>query len=94
MDQNVLTAEGLERHITNLTLAIQEYQYSKTISIEVDADTQIREISDAMFGINHRYHNNGYGSWNAQTQTIEPEFDRLVKEASFGSIRYPGGKFI
>ena len=91
LDQNVLTAEGLERHITNLTLAIQEYQYSKTISIEVDADTQIREISDAMFGINHRYHNNGYGSWNAQTQTIEPEFDRLVKEASFGSIRYPGG---
>ncbi len=63
----------------------------RKVKIEADANTSLREIPDAMFGINHRYHNNGYNSWNAAEQKIEEEFNLRAKEASFGSVRYPGG---
>lgn len=61
------------------------------VDITVDTSDGLREISRAMFGINHRYHNNGYSSWNATEKKIEDKFNAYVKEAKFGSIRYPGG---
>ncbi len=61
------------------------------VDITVDTSDELREISKAMFGINHRYHNNGYSSWNATEKKIEDKFNAYVKEAKFGSIRYPGG---
>ena len=61
------------------------------VDIKVDTSDELREISRAMFGINHRYHNNGYSSWNATEKKIEDKFNTYVKEAKFGSIRYPGG---
>lgn len=61
------------------------------VDITVDTSDKLREISKAMFGINHRYHNNGYSSWNATEKKIEDKFNAYVKEAKFGSIRYPGG---
>ena len=61
------------------------------VDITVDTSDKLREISKAMFGINHRYHNNGYSSWNATEKKIEDKFNTYVKEAKFGSIRYPGG---
>lgn len=61
------------------------------VDIKVDTSDELREISKAMFGINHRYHNNGYSSWNATEKKIEDKFNTYVKEAKFGSIRYPGG---
>ena len=61
------------------------------VDITVDTSDDLREISKAMFGINHRYHNNGYSSWNATEKKIEDKFNAYVKEAKFGSIRYPGG---
>ena len=61
------------------------------VDITVDTSDELREISKAMFGINHRYHNNAYSSWNATEKKIEDKFNAYVKEAKFGSIRYPGG---
>lgn len=61
------------------------------VDITVDTSDDLREISKAMFGINHRYHNNAYSSWNATEKKIEDKFNAYVKEAKFGSIRYPGG---
>ena len=61
------------------------------VDITVDTSDKLREISKAMFGINHRYHNNGYSSWNTTEKKIEDKFNAYVKEAKFGSIRYPGG---
>ena len=91
LEDSELTVAKLNGQLTELQTAVDAYKKTVVISIEVDASEEVREISDAMFGINHRYHNDAYSSWNAKTQTIEPEFDRLVKEASFGSVRYPGG---
>ena len=57
----------------------------------MDTSKEVREISKAMFGINHRYHNNAYSSWNASEKKVEAKFNEYVKEAHFGSVRYPGG---
>lgn len=61
------------------------------ITIEVDTKDEVREIPSAMFGINHRYHKDGYGSWDTNTNAIAEAFDSYSKEANFGSVRYPGG---
>ena len=74
-----------------LQAAMDAYKLTVTIKIEVDTEDVLRPISDAMFGINHRYHNDGYSSWNATLGQVEEQFNEYVKEASFGSIRYPGG---
>lgn len=62
-----------------------------TISISVDTDDELREIPSAMFGINHRYHKYGYGSWDQENSKPYDAFQEIVKEAGFGSVRYPGG---
>ena len=64
---------------------------AEVISIVVDTKDELREIPSAMFGINHRYHKNGYGSWDTETNAIAEEFNEYAKEAAFGSVRYPGG---
>ncbi len=63
------------------------------IEININTNEVIRDIEDHMFGINHRYHENGYGSFkgDGDSGTLYPQFNDYVKEAAFGSIRYPGG---
>ncbi len=85
------TVETLTEQLAKLQSAVDAYKKTAVISIAVDSGEEIREISDAMFGINHRYHNDGYSSWNSEEQKMEPQFDQLTKEAAFGSVRYPGG---
>ncbi|MBR5577586.1 MAG: hypothetical protein IKW28_01170, partial [Lachnospiraceae bacterium] len=61
------------------------------LKLTVNPESEVRTFPEGMFGINHRYHNNGYGTWNTQEKKIEDEFNEYVKEAGFGSVRYPGG---
>lgn len=91
LERSDASFEQLEGMINQLISAVEAYKKTVIISIEVDTSKKLRDIPDAMFGINHRYHNDGYSSWNAQEGKIEEEFQQYVKEASFGSIRYPGG---
>lgn len=71
--------------------AVEPDEPDKPVEIAVDTTEELRDITSAMFGINHRYHKNGYGSWNTETGSIDEAFNKLAKEASFGSVRYPGG---
>ena len=81
----------IEEVITQLQEAVQAYEAGMPITIEVDTSNEIRNIPSAMFGINHRYHNYGYGTWDRENNKINDAFDALTKEANFGSVRYPGG---
>ena len=62
------------------------------ITLTVDVNDPQRIIDSAsIFGINHRYAFNGYGSFDSQTMQIKEDFKKLYEAAGFGSIRYPGG---
>ncbi|MEY8428554.1 LamG-like jellyroll fold domain-containing protein [Lachnospiraceae bacterium 46-15] len=83
--------EQLEEKMLQLQAAIEVYQRAAVVTIAVDTTDVVREIPSAMFGINHRYHKDGYGSWDTSTHSIVDAFNVLSKEANFGSVRYPGG---
>ena len=62
------------------------------ITLTVDAADVERIIdSDSIFGINHRYAFNGYGSFDSANMEIKDDFLALYQDAGFDSIRYPGG---
>lgn len=82
---------ALEAMITELTNAIRAVESQTPVVIEADTSNVIREIPSAMFGINHRYHKYGYGTWDKENHKMNDAFEALVKEAKFGSVRYPGG---
>ena len=84
-------SEALEQKAAELQAAIDAYEAGTPVVVAVDTTDELREIPSAMFGINHRYHNYGYGSWDNENDKIFDDFNRLAKEASFGSVRYPGG---
>ncbi len=61
------------------------------IVLTADPKSVERTIDDSIFGINHRYAFNGYGSFDSYLMEVKDEFKELYEEAGFGSIRYPGG---
>ena len=61
-----------------------------TLTVDVNDPQRIIE-SSSIFGINHRYAFNGYGSFDSETMQIKEDFKALYEDAGFGSIRYPGG---
>lgn len=61
------------------------------VKISIDYNNVIKNIPDYMFGVNHRYHMDGYGSYNPETEDLYDEFRQLSDSAKFGSVRYPGG---
>ena len=86
-----VTAQGLTEQKEKIEAAIEEYNSDVVIEIAVDTDSKLRDIPSYMFGINHRYHKDGYGSWDTTNNEIASAFNDLVKDAGFGSVRYPGG---
>lgn len=91
LNSDSATAAALTQKKTELQEAINAYEVIAPIAIAIDTADELRSIPSAMFGINHRYHNYGYGSWDAENDKIFDEFNLLAKDANFGSVRYPGG---
>ena len=64
----------------------------ESVRLTVDVNDAQRIIDSAsIFGINHRYAFNGYGSFDSENMKVKDEFRALYEDAGFGSIRYPGG---
>lgn len=69
-----------------------ESSETEAVTLTVDVKQTERTIdSDSIFGINHRYAFNGYGTYDVENGKVKEEFQALYEEAGFGSIRYPGG---
>ena len=60
------------------------------LTVNVNAPQRIID-SGSIFGINHRYAFNGYGTFDSEAMEVKEDFRKLYEEAGFGSIRYPGG---
>lgn len=72
--------------------AVKLYRSAIPLNLTVNLDQVNRVIdADSIFGINHRYAFNGYGTFDPETMKMKDEFTQLYKQAGFGSIRYPGG---
>ena len=81
----------IQKMIMSLEQAIQNYRQAIAIDLNIDLNQIEREIDDSIFGINHRYAFNGYGSFDSEAMKIKDEFADLYKASNFGSLRYPGG---
>lgn len=88
-DSTILEVTNILNELQN---AIIEYQNNIPITITINSNDINKNIdSKSIFGINHRYAFNGYGSFDPILKQVKPEFTALYKKADFGSIRYPGG---
>ena len=82
----------LQSAYTALEQAMDNYRSALPLSLMVDLNqVDITIDPNSIFGINHRYGFNGYGTFNSETMQMNEEFVELYKQAGFGSIRYPGG---
>ena len=82
-------------YLNNLNEQVNEALNNKIgddILVKADINDVFREIGRSLFGANHRYHKDGYGSYDTENLKVKEEFDELYKESNFGAIRYPGGK--
>lgn len=59
--------------------------------ISVNPYAEQGAIKPEVFGVNHRYHKYGYGSWDTSTQSMFPQFSTIYDDSGFKSMRYPGG---
>ncbi|MGV3323313.1 beta-N-acetylglucosaminidase domain-containing protein, partial [Streptococcus hyovaginalis] len=84
--------ESLKIAVTNLKEAYRAYQNLVPKPVTIDSEDVLRTIdSSSIFGINHRYAFNGYGSFDPETGQIRDDFKTLFDQVDFGSFRYPGG---
>ena len=75
-----------------LTKAMENYKANQPIGLKINTEEVTQHIdSKSIFGINHRYAFNGYGTFDSKNMKMKDEFVELYKDAGFGSIRYPGG---
>ncbi len=58
--------------------------------ISIDASNPGREITDYIFGVNHRYSQCGYGMFDPKTMKVRPDFLEKSRHA-VGAVRWPGG---
>lgn len=75
-----------------LSETVALYQAAAPVVLSINMGNVERTIdSDSIFGINHRYAFNGYGSFDPETMQVKEDFQQLYEQVGFGSIRYPGG---
>ncbi len=93
--KKALTAQTLDQMKTvydELENVISACKGLIPVQLTINKDGVERTIdTKSIFGINHRYAFNGYGTFDSQTMKMKEEFTKLYEDAGFGSIRYPGG---
>lgn len=89
--ENAQSLAALRAAVPALSEAMETAIANAPLVLTVGSDT-IRIIDpSSIFGINHRYGYNGYGTFDSVSMETSPEFKELYQQAGFGSIRYPGG---
>ena len=90
--EDATTLDEMKAAYTALEKAIAEYEAEVPVKLSIDTEKTIQTIEpDSIFGINHRYAFNGYGTFDSKEMKMKDDFTALYEKAGFGSIRYPGG---
>lgn len=90
VSEQATETESLKQAYTMLQRALEDY-IDATAELTIYADDVLRGVDSGIFGINHRYGFNGYGSFDSSSMQMKDDFTKLYKQAGFGSLRYPGG---
>ncbi len=61
------------------------------VVIKVDTTSIIGRVSPLIFGVNHRYHDNGTGSWDAEKYLPVEEVVENLVSSGVTMLRFPGG---
>ncbi len=59
--------------------------------VEVQADQALGPINPLLYGLNHRYLNDGYGVWDEGAGQVHPEVINRVRQIGVPVTRFPGG---
>lgn len=90
--EDATTLDEMKAAYTALEKAIAEYEAEFPVKLSIDTTKTVQTIEpDSIFGINHRYAFNGYGTFDSKEMKMKDDFTALYEKAGFGSIRYPGG---
>lgn len=90
LPEDILYEDMLEEYAA-LETAIDNYISASPVTLTINTDDVTNIIDNGVFGINHRFGFNAYGTFDSETMTMKQEFVDLYEEAGFGSVRYPGG---
>ncbi|MGH2554211.1 MAG: hypothetical protein ACRDHO_00645, partial [Actinomycetota bacterium] len=60
--------------------------------VVVDAADELKPISDLVYGVNHRYPFQGFGSWDPESRHAAPRFLEHFRDSGFSALRFPGGR--
>lgn len=83
--------DSIQSAIYELQECMKKYRASVGHTLSIDLNHVEREIDSSIFGINHRYAFNGYGTFDTNAWKVKDDFRTLYENSGFGSIRYPGG---
>jgi alpha-L-arabinofuranosidase len=90
--EDATTLADMKAAYAELEKAMAEYEAEFPVKLSIDTAKTVQTIEpDSIFGINHRYAFNGYGTFDSKEMKMKDEFTKLYEQAGFGSIRYPGG---
>ena len=92
LEQDAPSLDAILAAKAKLSETVALYQAAAPVVLSINMGNVERTIdSDSIFGINHRYAFNGYGSFDPETMQVKEDFQQLYEQVGFGSIRYPGG---
>ena len=90
--EDAKTLADMKSAYAELEKTMAEYEAEFPVKLSIDIAKTVQTIEpDSIFGINHRYAFNGYGTFDSKEMKMKDEFTKLYEQAGFGSIRYPGG---
>ena len=90
--EDAKTLADMKSAYAELEKAMAKYEAEFPVKLSIDIAKTVQTIEpDSIFGINHRYAFNGYGTFDSKEMKMKDEFTKLYEQAGFGSIRYPGG---
>lgn len=74
-----------------LALAPGTARAEPATTITVDPARPDGALSPLLFGANHRFGYDGFGSFDPKTGRVDPKLARDAREAGVSAVRYPGG---
>ena len=90
--EDAKTLADMKSAYAELEKTMAEYEAEFPVKLSIDIAKTVQTIEpDSIFGINHRYAFNGYGTFDSKEMKMKDEFTKLYEQAGFASIRYPGG---